>query len=273
MHTRLNGIMIFLIIVCPYLCKAEEQNDETNKNDPQHNIKMWALGCAGVLNERNHGRHDSLNPGDINEKNIKSWKRTLDQWDVKTRSDLLENLNWITTGGHRKDFAIRGIYVQRLSEDQFNALKKKQSDFPEEQNRMLIAKTYYPSLGKKGLLGWDYSRYICLCRWGYSVGLISEEEAWERIIPVARMLQKAFDSWEDLGRNYLIGRNFWSYQKTQENGQLYVDAFQRLLDMQSSPWNQYSWNMDLKDAPTSNDPNNQTDQVLAVANEPDRSEE
>ena len=78
---------------------------------------------------------------------------------------------------------------------------------------------------------------------------ISEEEAWERIMPVAKMLQKTFDSWEDLGRNYIIGRQFWSYKETQRNGYIFEDAYQRLLDMPSSPWNKYPWNMNLNYSP------------------------
>ena len=34
---------------------------------------------------------------------------------------------------------------------------------------------------------------------------------------------------------------------TKKNGHLYDDAYQRLLDMKSSPWNKYHWNMDLID--------------------------
>ena len=75
-----------------------------------------------------------------------------------------------------------------------------------------MAKEYYKKLGEKSLLGWDYGRYICLCRWGYLVGWLNEQEAWEKIMPAAELLQKSFSSWEDLGRNYLIGRLFWSYQ-------------------------------------------------------------
>ena len=78
---------------------------------------------------------------------------------------------------------------------------------------------------------------------------LGEEEAWERIMPVARMLQKTFDSWEDLGRNYIIGRQFWSYEETQKNGYVFVDAYQRLLDMPSSPWNKYPWNMNMSYSP------------------------
>ena len=60
-------------------------------------------------------------------------------------------------------------------------------------------------------------------------------------------MQEKFDSWEDLGRNYLIGRQYWSFEATQKDGWMYEDAVQRLLDMQSSPWNRYPWKMALKE--------------------------
>ncbi len=43
----------------------------------------------------------------------------------------------------------------------------------------------------------------------------------------------------------MIGRDFWSYEEQEKSGYTYEDAFQRLLDMKSSPWNIYPWDMDL----------------------------
>ena len=81
-------------------------------------------------------------------------------------------------------------------------------------------------------------------------GYFTEEEAWSRITPAARKLQKTFYSWKDLGQNYLIGREFWSYEETEKNGHLYRDAYQRLLDNPVSPWNIYPWDMELDDSQT-----------------------
>ncbi len=220
--------------------------------------KAWAIGCAAVLNERNHCRHDTLLPCDKNERNIESWKKSLDRWwEVKNRNDLFDSLRWIEEGGHRRRFDDWGKYIQTLDEEQYQNLVKEKSSDEEKLCEILIAKKYYEKLGEKSLLGWDFSRYICLCRWGCLVGYISEDEAWERIMPVAEMLQEKFDSWEELGQNYIIGRQFWSHKYTAERGDLYEDAFQRLLDMRSSPWNKYPWDMDLTAKPIINDPNKQ----------------
>ena len=100
-------------------------------------------------------------------------------------------------------------------------------------------------LGKKSLVGWDMIRYIHLCRWGALAGYMSEEEAWNRIKPVAQKLQKTFDSWEDLGDNYLIGRRFWNKKVSLEG----ASEFQKIVDWlktnKDSPWVKVDWNTDL----------------------------
>ena len=138
-----------------------------------------------------------------------------------------------------------GAAVEALGDEQFREVQTKAQRNEELSHRIQIAKQHYKRLGPKSLLGWDYGRYVFLCRWGYFVGYITEEEAWHRIMPVAAKLQKTFDSWKDLGENYLIGREFWSLSQTKRDGQLYRDAFQRLLSDPASPWNRYPWNLDL----------------------------
>jgi Protein of unknown function (DUF1266) len=45
-------------------------------------------------------------------------------------------------------------------------------------------------------------------------GYLAEDEAWEKIMPAAAKLHATFSSWKELGENYLIGREFWSYEQT-----------------------------------------------------------
>ena len=216
----------------------------------------WALGCAAVLIERNYGRHDLLGTKYRTPKNIEDCKHFLvdSGWDVKNRDDLLDSLLWIDNGGNRKDFMMWGEKIQILTDEEYDILLVGHQSDDKTLNRIKVAAAYYTALGDKGLLGWDYSRYICLCRWGHLAGYFSEEEAWQKIMPVARLLQSEFDSWQDLGQNYLIGRYFWSYEETKLLGYQYEDAYMRLLDMPSSPWNKLPWDIDLKEK-TVSEPN------------------
>ncbi|MHC4742919.1 MAG: DUF1266 domain-containing protein [Planctomycetota bacterium] len=234
-------------------------SDKTpSDSDPNGEIvtgtKAWALGCSAVLIERNHGRHDILGTRDRTDKNIKKMKKFLivSGWEVKNRADLLADIQWLEEGGHREEFDLWSWRIEKLDAEGYKQLLDHYLNDPNTLNRIKVTEQYHEQLGKKGLLGWDYSRIICLCRWGYMAGYITEGEAWQRIMPVARTLQDTFDSWEDLGQNYLIGRRFWSLNKTKQEEHLYDDAYQRLLDMPSSPWNKHLWTMPLG-APESSD--------------------
>jgi len=247
--------------------KREIQRAKTQRQKRIEEAKMWALGCSAVLAERNHKRHDLLGyyllPG---KREIEKSKQLLDEWwGINSRADLFDSLLRLRIGGHREKFNRWGEYIENLSEQEYQELLEKNKGDEEKLQEIKIAKKYYKELGEKSILGWDYSRYICLCRWGYLVGYITEEEAWKMIMEVAGILQKTFDSWEDLGQNYIIGRQFWSYKYTKEGGYLYEDAYQRLLDMPSSPWNKYPWDMDLTDTATVGEPD-ETDVVEQNSN-------
>jgi len=213
--------------------------------DKEQAVQQWALGCAAVLTERNHGSHGLLAGDAVTEQSRLSARTLLSEWwGINSREDLLDTLASLDEKGHRADFAKIGRAICRLNRKTYEGLLAAEDD-PETINKMRIAREYYVQLGYKSLYGWDYSRAICLCRWGYTVGYLSEEEAWEQVLPMARLLQATFDSWEDLGRNYLIGRRFWSDAETNEDGWRYEDALQRLRDMRDSPWNRYPWDLDL----------------------------
>jgi hypothetical protein len=224
--------------------------------------QAWALACAAVLNERNHARHDLLGTKYRTQKNIRDCKRFLvvTGWDIKNQADLLDSLTWVDNGGQRKDFKRWGRKIRTLTDEEYRKLLVEHRTDEKILNRIKVAARYYDALGDKGLFGWDYSRYICLCRWGYMAGYLSEEQAWKKIMPVAKLIQSKFDSWQDLGQNYLIGRQFWSYEDTKLCGYQYEDACLRLLDMPSSPWNKLPWDMDLTEKKPASDPN-KTDTV------------
>ncbi len=219
---------------------------ETPKQSAITGPKAWALGCSAILTERNHHRHDLLAEGEVNWKNIPRTRSLIDEWwGIKTRADLLGDLTWLNEGGHRKSFELAGIYAVGLSEDQYQKLLEQLKDKEQTCHKYRIAREHYAQLRAKSIAAWDYARFINLCRWGVMAGYISEQEAWQLIMPTARTIQKSFNSWEDMGQNYLIGRKFWAYGQNKGQEYLNYDAFQRLLDMRSSPWNSYDWNMDL----------------------------
>jgi hypothetical protein len=215
--------------------------------------KAWAAACCALLTERNRGWHDTLSIHPLNAFSIQNRKDGLDEWwGIKNKDDLTRILYWLETSGHRSQFQKLGRQIEKLNFAEFSNMLQKTTD-KERQNELRIVHQYYKKLGKKSLVGWDFERAIFLCRAGYECGYISENEAWYRIMNYAQLLQQTFDSWEDLGRNYLIGREFWSYKHTSETGDEFNDTLMRLLEMPSSPWNTLDWNMDILNGEANDD--------------------
>jgi hypothetical protein len=207
--------------------------------------QAWALAASALITELNHEGHDTLAGVAVNAHSQQCTRTSLMKWwDIHSREDLLRSLQWLEDGGHRKDFSHVGEHVSQIDEQQFKQIVAHLD--PQTAHSFEVARRYYTQLGNTSLIGWDYARYISLCRWGYTAGFLSEDEAWARILPAARILQGSFGSWRELGDNYLIGRQFWSLQQTRIDGEAMHAADQRLLDNPSSPWNRIPWPLDLQ---------------------------
>jgi hypothetical protein len=208
--------------------------------------KAWAVACCALLVEYNRGWHDTLAFGPRNTAFINSTKDMLKRdWSIEKYTDIIKKLEWIEQEGHRTYFEELGHKVENLNFYDFVMLLRETTN-QERLNELRIAHKYYPVVGKKSLIGWDFARAIFLCRAAYECGYMSEEEAWFHIMPYAKYLQQTFDSWEDLGRNYIIGREFWFWEQTLASGGDLNDVFLILTEMPSSPWNTLPWKMNLK---------------------------
>lgn len=224
-----------------------ESSDKTKEYaDPKH---RWILACSGVLWERNRNDYITIAGEPVSEKTLIARKKMLAEWwDIKSKNDFHNTLIWLTQeGGHRSGFENIGKKASEMSEADYTKWIDKYSDDLEKQQEIRIARKYYNELGDKSILGWDYCRYICLCRWGYSCGYIDEKEAWNLMTSVAKEIQKKFRSWQEYGQNYLIGRQFWSHQYTLSQGDLFMDALKRLTENADSPWNTLPWDQNLSE--------------------------
>ncbi|MBE0432814.1 DUF1266 domain-containing protein [candidate division WOR-3 bacterium] len=215
------------------------------RSGPGDEQKRWALAATALLTEYNQESHDVLEGVVRTQENIARHKMLLNYWwGIDSREHLLFLLEWVEQIGHRKRFDEMGRYMNTLSDHQFIEMLK--SVNKEDRSSWETVFKYWSRLGAKSLIGWDFCRYIHLCRRGYLLGYLSEKEAWDLIMPKAQLLQRTFDSWWDLGENYLIGREFWSFERTEASGEFFSRAFEKLLKDQISPWNTIPWRLDLQ---------------------------
>jgi len=234
---------IFFLIILPFCFSTQEYSGVNYKPRSLTNAQQWALGVSGVLASRNHMKFDSLAGEDRNIYAIQHEKKLLKEWwNIENKKDLLKDLEWLKNEGHSAEFnKFKKLLVSK--QWQTNLKEKLENKDPEFKYKIAVVRKYQDFLDNKSLYGWDVARYICLCRWGYLCGYLTEEDAWEKIMPAARFAQKTFDSWENLGKNYLIGREFWSPQN--DGRYIYEDTYMRLLEAPESPWKKLPWNLSL----------------------------
>jgi hypothetical protein len=206
----------------------------------------WALAASAILMHRDGMRDDLLSGSFVDVESVEACKSTLvEWWGVHNRNELLDVLAWLELEGHRKPWDELAAYVASLDEEELQDFVDSADSDPQMAHSVYMVRKYGAKVGSKSILGFDFCRYVALCRWGYLCGYLTEDEAWDRIMPVAAELQATFSSWEELGENYLIGREFWSYEQTKRDGQGMRAVYEGLLTEPGSPWLDNPWDMNL----------------------------
>ncbi|MCA0315599.1 MAG: DUF1266 domain-containing protein [Candidatus Melainabacteria bacterium] len=215
---------------------------------PKEKKYQWAIACSAILFSQNRRGLYSLRGGIPSLEHSEDEKsRLVSWWGIHSRQDLLDTLKSQETGGHNRSwFRIK----EKLANKQGNQLVLSETlrdlDAEQARNRIELVEIYGKRFGDRGLMAWDLCRCICLIRWGYDVGFLTEDECYTLMMPYARKLQANYTSWQQLGEEYLVGRNFWS-KAEYENGRKRTDeALARLLHLPTSPWVKLPWKTNLE---------------------------
>ena len=235
-------------MITPTLFGAAAQRAmQSSTHETPNSPHAWALATTAILFEINRFHLDMLAGTTITPDGEENQKHQLSQgWGVSNRDDLLKKLAWLQYQGHRFGFEEFGRRADALTEQDILTLEAQVQSNPQAVTQLDIVIKYHRNLGEKSILAWDLVRYISLCRWGYLAGYLSQEEAWDLIMPAALRLQQTFDSWQDLQNNYLIGREYSFPQEIQTKGARFRAIYERFLQDPGSPWNVNPWAMDLR---------------------------
>jgi len=214
---------------------------------PTETQKQWALATCAVLTYRNGRSHDVL--GGQTEADGRCKQILSRGWNIKSREDLLNMLRRLEYGGHRKEYDRWVRRLEQLSPEERGQVRRHVAlEGGTVSNRMDVVLATRERFKETGLAGWDFSRYVSLCGWGFRAGYLTEEEAWALIMPAARLLQKTFSSWADLADNYVEGHRFWSLSESlEEAGQIWR-AVDFLRWNPHSPWARLKWETPLTPA-------------------------
>jgi hypothetical protein len=196
----------------------------------------------------------------MDERGRNNWLTVLSRdWDITTREELLETLDRMENGGHAASFKEIQEIIHEISgtknESEARAMLLRKYSWNETKiNRLTYVISNWDQYQNRTIKAWDLGRNISLCRWGYNVGFLTEDEAWEKIFYYARLIQSLYNSWEEYGYDYFMGRIFWASGFGEEKSYLArtEPIYKKLIN---SYWGWLDWHIDLdqdeKDIPVS----------------------
>ena len=248
-----------MTVVATAVCVTGCVSRVATKKPADSEIKTHALAFNAILDSQNGYYHSILSvtpdPTSASEQPEKIRNMLADSWDVNSRQDLLNLLARIESGenGHRgRYWRFREKFLSFPIESRGNVYLGTGPD--EAPSAHIVDQQIRAPLGRAmPITAWDFGRYISLCRAGYNIGWMSDKEAWERILPVARMLQASYGSWDEFAADYLVGRDFWDPSTVPEN-----EKIRYLIMMLERPdgglWASIPWNESLGEGPIMVDP-------------------
>lgn len=173
----------------------------------------WFNGTYAVITTLNGGDLNLVagyEPGEMIEE---LEKQLLDRdWGVTDRASLDETIDWLLTEGHNQEVLDTMAYIEAdgKSREDIMALMD-EYDFDDEERVMtLAAYDAWTVFGDNAIAGWDLSRAMSLMGWGYLAGYYTYEEAMDKSLETAQLIQQTFGSWDEFMTSYMLGYSYWS---------------------------------------------------------------
>ena len=96
--------------------------------------------------------------------------------------------------------------------------------------------TSWDAITGKDVIGWDIGRAAYLVRVGVEVNYLKADEAWNYLERAYQRAVSTFNTWEEFGRSYIIGRSFWAYSPEVRDVLGFCNVMKWLMKHPDSPW-------------------------------------
>lgn len=154
-------------------------------------------------------------------------ERLAEEWGVTDRASADETVDWLLSEGHRMSFTER---MDLLAESGLaGAAEGERADFiyghfeltEEEAQRYARFYKAYEEAGVDAVSAWDYSRAISVLADGCVAGYYTKEEALDKSLEIAGVIQGIYGSWDAFADSYLLGYEYASEESSQERRGIY----------------------------------------------------
>ena len=136
-------------------------------------------------------------------------------WGVCSRADLLSQVHWLITCGHRTGFdAERARWVDTsLAEAERHDLRESaesSSDAAETLWRLERMLNNDRDIRNVDFSAWDLVRAGMLTRCGFALGWLTEDETWDTLAILDRGLRERYRGWTQVSESFRLARWYWS---------------------------------------------------------------
>lgn len=115
----------------------------------------------------------------------------------------------------------------------------------EEHGKLSIINQYCKALPSAGIMAYDISNCVSICRLGLYQGYLKESELVKYLDPLALRAQENYSSFEEFGLSSTVGL-LYSMDKVNENAYNYcMEKLNMALTHPQSYWNNIDWNLKL----------------------------
>ncbi len=115
----------------------------------------------------------------------------------------------------------------------------------EEYGKLSIINQYCTALPSAGIMAYDISNCVSICRLGLCQGYLKESELAAYLDPLALMAQENYSSFEEFGLSSIVGL-LYSMDKVDEKAYNYcMDKLKMALTHPQSYWNNIDWKLNL----------------------------
>jgi hypothetical protein len=213
--------------------------------EPLTTAQAWALAVVALYPQINGQNPHTLgfNP------HLLGFNATTDEapllkdgWGITGHDSLIKVLDDLHDHGDHAEYQNQGIALSRLSDTDLQNLIEEHID---KVVQIKATRDSYNKWQARTGLAWDICRAGYVINLAYDAHYLTEQEAWDRLMALARDAQANFSSWQELSDNFLDGREIWHNKREPA-----WDACAKLLlnpKETNSTWNQLSWKTDLTD--------------------------
>ena len=210
--------------------------------------QKWMVNSGAILADENSMPDNELHAFEpYDHKRVESVNKMFSRdWGMSNKNDVLSMVDNMIAGqvGHNTSFCQARDYWARFTDQQLAESLRFRSE--DQQSDIKLACTHAQTAGPNGIRSWDLGRCPSMIRNAYSLSWISEDEAWRWLHKISVELQNSYQSWEQAGTSYIVGRLFWSKSGLSESTcDYYFGKLKRILVNPNHAWNTVDWNTDL----------------------------